>query len=588
MRTSFNRRLSILTAILVAAGILLFAQIASFPFHADAAAYLEDQANNSYRQLRDLIPDRGRIMDRNGDLLAANVMEYTIGASPNLILDKPKASHLLAGALKDDENRILKLLDQPDSQYVVLADQADTATAQKVTQLNLLGLTLQPVPKRIHPQGSLAAQLIGFVAGRDEDGSRRGYVGVEGEYNSELAGQVQTQPISPIPFEVNALDQPPPGHDIVLTIDRSIQYLAETQLQTAINKYGAVGGSVIVMDPRTGEILGMASYPSFDPDAFYKTTDPAVLKNPAVSDFYEPGSAFKIVTGSVALQSGKMTPDWTYYDQSPLVVGGRQIFNWDRAGHGSQSFVDVFVNSWNIGTSHIAMTLGPDIFYKGLKDFGVGQRTGIDLEGEAAGILHTPGDLYWSDSDLATNSFGQGLTVTPLQMLSFTNVIANGGQMMQPHIRLRTLDADHAIPAIPSAVRTPISPAVAKTMTDIMVRVVQVGEGVHAQVPGYTVAGKTGTAQIPCTPGPGCTDGYDDQLNEATFIGFLPADEPRVSILIKLDKVARFASETAAPAWSDLVKRLVVLMEIPTDQQRQALRAQGGNTALIAGNPLSQ
>ncbi len=583
MKATLKHRLSLLTVFLVAFAALLLARLASFPFQADAAAYLESNANNSYRQLRDLIPDRGRIFDRNGQLLAGNVMDYNITASPNLILNKQKAAAQLATALDDDENRIYKLIKDNDVQYTVLARGVSTEVAQKVAKLGLFGVTTEPVPDRIHPQGSLAAQLIGFVAGRDDQ--RRGYVGVEGGYNSDLAGQVRVQPISPIPFEVNPNDQPPPGRDIVLTIDRGIQYLAETQLQNAVTKYGATGGSVIIMDPRNGEILAMASYPSFDPDAYYKTTDPSVLKNPAVSDIYEPGSVFKIVTGSVALQSGKVTPDWTYYDQSPYSIGGRLIYNWDRAGHGSQNFVDVLVYSWNIGTSHLAVdAMGPTIFYKGLQDFGVGARTGIDLEAESPGVLRRPGDLYWSDADLATSSFGQGgVVVTPLQMLVFANGIANNGQIMQPHIRLKTLDGTHEIPAVPAPGRTPISPMVAHTMTNIMVKVVNEGEGVNAKVPGYTVAGKTGTAQIPCKPGPGCANGYDDQLQEATFVGFLPADEPRVSILIKLDNVGRFASETAAPAFAELVKRLVVIMDIPTDAQRQALKAQGGNTALIAG-----
>ncbi|MCC7449297.1 MAG: penicillin-binding protein 2 [Anaerolineae bacterium] len=576
MKTTLNRRLSMLTVTLVIIGTLLLTRLASFQFQLDTAAYLQNIANNTYRQLRDLTPERGRIYDRNGELLAGNMMEYEIGASPLLITDKPKAARELAAALNDDETRIFNLIKDDDVKYVILAKPVSAEVAQKIAKVNQLGVQTAPIPKRIYPQGSLAAQIIGFVGGAGD--SRRGYVGVEGGYNSDLAGQVRVQPISPIPFEVNTNDQPPPGRDIVLTIDRSIQYLAETELQDAITKYGATGGSIIIMDPRTGEILAMASYPTFDPNAYFKE-DAEAMRNPAVSDVYEPGSVFKIVTASVGLQSGKLTPDWTYYDRSPLIIGGRAIYNWDRAGHGSQNFVDVLVHSWNIGTSNMALTMGPSIFYKGLEDFGVGQRTGIDLEGEANGIFRKPGDLYWSDADIATNSFGQGVAVTPLQMLSFANAIANKGQMMQPHIRLKTIDGNRVYVAQPSAGRTPISPEVARIMTDIMVQVVQRGEGKSGSVKGYTIAGKTGTAQIAC---PTCKEGYDPDLQEASFVGFLPADEPRVSILIKLDKVGRFASETAAPAFAKLVKRLVVIMNIPTDDQRRALREQGGNTGLIA------
>jgi cell division protein FtsI/penicillin-binding protein 2 len=579
MKATFNRRLSLLTVTLIVIGMLLLGRLASFQFDLDTASYLQNSASNSYRQLRDLIPDRGRIFDRNMELLAGNTMEYGIGVSPRLIINKAKVAHDLAVALGDDERHIFDAIDN-DKVYVLLARPVSGEVAQKVARLGYLGVVTEPIPKRIYPQGSLAAQVIGFVGG-DGD-SRRGYVGVEGAYNNLLAGQVRVQTNSQIPFEVNPGDVAPAGQDIVLTIDRSIQYLAETELQDAITKYGAVSGSIIIMDPRNGEILAMASYPNFDPNAYYKAA-PEEMKNAAVSDIYEPGSVFKIVTAAVALQSGSVTPDWTYYDSSPYIVGGRAIYNWDRAGHGSQNFVDVLVYSWNIGTSHLSVeAMGPKVFYKGLQDFGVATKTGIDLEGEENGILKRPGDTYWSDSDLATNSFGQGLSITALQMLAFTNVIANNGQMMQPHVRLKTIDGDRVIKAIPSAVRTPISVDVAHTIRDIMIKVVNdpAGEGKNARVPGYTVAGKTGTAQIAC---PTCPEGYETAFQNATFVGFLPADEPRVSILIKLDKVSQFASQTAAPAFAKLVKRLVVIMGIPTDEQRRQLRAQGGNTALIAG-----
>jgi cell division protein FtsI/penicillin-binding protein 2 len=579
MKATLNRRITLLTAVLIVTGILLLARLASFQFDLDTASYLQNSASNSYRQLRDLIPDRGRIFDRNMELLAGNMMEYEIGVSPNYITNKRKAAHDLAVALNEDEEKIFRKIDVGnDVKYVQLARRVPNDVAQKVIKLNLLGVQTAPIPKRIYPQGSLAAQVIGFVGG-DGD-SYRGYVGVEGAYNSELAGQVRVQTSSAIPFEINPNDQPPPGKDIVLTIDRSIQYLAETELYDAIQKNGAVSGSIIIMDPRNGEILAMASYPTFDPNAYYEVAADEMM-NPATSAIYEPGSVFKIVTGSLALQSGKVTPDWTYYDGSPYMVGGRAIYNWDRRGYGSQNFVDVLVKSLNIGTSHLAVeAMGPQIFYDGLKAFGVGSRTGIDLEGEEAGIVRRPGDTFWSDSDLATNSFGQGLSITPLQMLCFTNVIANKGQMMQPHIRLRMLDGGRIIPNEPTAVRTPISSEVARIMTDIMIQVVNEGEGKKARVEGYTIAGKTGTAQIPCAT---CQGGFEPDLHWASFVGFLPADEPRVSIIIKLDKVGRFASETAAPSFAQLVRRLVVIMGIPTDEQRRILREQGGNTAMIAG-----
>jgi cell division protein FtsI/penicillin-binding protein 2 len=207
MKATLNHRLSMLTVLLIVIGGLLLARIASFPFEVDAAAFLKDRSSNSYRQLRDSIPDRGRILDRNGEILATNVMEYNIGVSPNLIINKEAAAKRIAEALGDDESRIFKLINNDDSGNVALANLVDTAVAQRVDRLNQLGIQLSPVPQRIYPQQSLAAQIIGFVAGRDEDSSRRGYVGVEGAYNSELAGKSKLQSVSSIPFEVNSNDQ---------------------------------------------------------------------------------------------------------------------------------------------------------------------------------------------------------------------------------------------------------------------------------------------------------------------------------------------------------------------------------------------
>lgn len=584
MKITFNRRLSLLTIIIVIVGVLLFARLASFQFQLDMVAYLQNVANRGYTNVQDRIPERGSILDRNGELFAVNTTQYIIGVSPIYITDKEKAAQLLAKILNDDPRRILNLVNSSAQYELVTRQPVSVEIAQKVGNLSLLGVKIDAQPERIYPHNSLAAQVIGFYGW---DGTaRRGYTGIEGYYDKELAGQSRITEASTIPFDVNANDLPPPGKTIKLTLDRSIQYLAETELQDAITKYGAVSGSILIMDPRNGEVLAMASFPSFDPNTYYNASRDKI-HNPIVSDTYEPGSVFKPVTLSVALRSGKVTPESTYIDVGcTRKYGGLNICDWNRAANGSQSVTDILVHSWNLGTSWLAYdVMGPDIFYKGLEDFGVGQRTGIDLEGEASGILRTPQNAAayggWSPPDLATNSFGQGLSVTPLQLLSFINTIANEGKMMQPHIRLETIDGNRRIPATPVVVRSPISPEIAHTIRDIMIKVVSdpQGEGIHARVPGYTIAGKTGTAQIPDPTQP---NGYDLDLQNASFTGFLPADEPRVSILIKLDKVTGFASETAAPAFAKLVKRLVVLMNIPPDDERHKLQAQGGITALIS------
>jgi cell division protein FtsI/penicillin-binding protein 2 len=524
----------------------------------------------------DKAPVRGVIYDRNMQVMAANQTLWKIYVSPNYVSDKASAAASLAKVLGDSESRILTLISGPNTALITQSP-ISTEMAQQIETLDIFGVNFEAVPKRIYPHGELASQVVGFVGwdGRE----RRGYTGVEGNYNGDLAGQKLITELSNIPFDANANSSPPPGRSVVLTIDRTLQYIAEEELLDAVNTYGAVSGSVLVMDPRTGEILAMAGYPTFDANA-YAEAKPEYLKNPVVSDAYEPGSVFKIVTAALALRSGKITPDWTYLDKRVFQIGGVSIYNWDRAGHGSQNFSQILIYSWNVGTSTLSVeVLGQEAFYKGLKDFGVGDPTGIDLEGEAPGFLKEPGiSLYWSDSDLATNSFGQGLTVTPLQMLSFANVIANGGLMMQPHVRLATIDGDRLIKSEPVPVRSPITPDVAAQIRDILVQAVNIGEARAGRIPGIQIAGKTGTAQFVDS----ATGQYDPTLQMATYVGFFPADEPRVSILIKLDKVSTFASESAAPAWSKLAQRIAVAMNIPTDAQRAELRAAGGQTDQIS------
>ena len=410
------------------------------------------------------------------------------------------------------------------------------------------------------------------------------FFNAEGHYNSELAGQNSFTDDSPIPFEVNSNSVSQAGDDIYLTIDRSIQALAESSLQQALKDNHSPSGSVIITDPRNGEILAMASYPNFDPNSFYNV-DPALMRNPAVSDLYEPGSVSKIVTMASALDSGKVPRNWTYFDSGVLNIGGQNIYNWDHAGHGSTTFDTVLIQSYNIGTSEVALAMGADAnknytFYDYLTShWGVNERTGIDMEGEATGVLHVPGDSIWSDSYLATNSFGQGLEVTPIQMIAYANVIADDGKMMQPHVVLKRVHNGVTYPSQPYVVRTPVSADAAHQIRDIMVQVISspIGEGHKAAVDGYTIAGKTGTAQF-YNPD---LQTYDPTYNENSFVGFLPADEPRVSIFLKIDHINDFASQTTAPAFSDLVSKLVVLMNIPDDAERAQLKQQGGNTALI-------
>jgi cell division protein FtsI/penicillin-binding protein 2 len=321
------------------------------------------------------------------------------------------------------------------------------------------------------------------------------------------------------------------------------------------------------MDPRNGDILAMASQPEFNPNNFADIEDPDLLRNPAITDVYEPGSVMKVLTIASALEKGAITPDWTYNDQGRLELGGVVIENWDNNAYGVVDVAQILIQSLNIGATNVALEMGTDAFYSMMRTFGLGQKTGIDLYNEESGIIKVPGDSDWSESDLGTNSFGQGVSVTPIQMITAFAAIANDGIMRQPRVVKQIITDDGIQEAQPITIRRVLSEETANTITDMMVRTIN--EGVpQAILPGYTIAGKTGTAEIPTALS------YEQGANSSitSFIGFLPADDPQVVILVKLDRPnAYWGSRVAAPVFKRLVDRLVILLEIPVDDVRRGL-----------------
>src|SRR5664279_4445815 len=564
----FRRRLPVvIIGLFVGSGILLVRLLMfQFPLDPRTTTYLDDLRDSGYTRTLSLAGARGNIYDRHGEVLAVNTLEYRIGASPNLVADARTTATQLSTILGIDELKIYNNLTS-DAAWVLIAPSVSADLDQKVRQLNLPEIQMDTVPHRSYPQGPVAAQVLGFVGG-----DLKGYYGVEGHYNDQLAGRIYQSSTSSIPFIVPSTDvQPDRGSDVVLTIDRDVQFIAESELLDDINTYGGTGGSIIVENPRTGEILAMASYPSFDPNTYFNIQDESQLTNPSISDQYEPGSVFKILTMASALDTGAITPDFTYVDQGVLQVGGVKIQNWDHKAYGTVDATGILVNSLNIGAATVALKMGPTNFYTMMDKFGIGHPTGIDLEGEQAGTMYVPGDDNWSEANLGENAFGQAIAVTPLQMITAASAIANGGLMMQPHVVYQILDGSQVIPSHPATLGRPISAQTAQAVTQMMVAVVNDGLDGKASVPGYTIAGKTGTAQI-ATP-----IGYEQGASIASFIGFFPADDPQVIVLIKLDRPKDYwGSQTAAPAFAKLAERLAILLEIPNDAIRNQLTAQGG------------
>jgi cell division protein FtsI/penicillin-binding protein 2 len=368
------------------------------------------------------------------------------------------------------------------------------------------------------------------------------------------------------------MPQLPDGASVVLTIDRNIQAAAEEVLDRAVDDNGAESGTIIVLDPKTNEILAMATTPRLDLNQYWRYSE--VFKgstpfNRAVSQTYEPGSVFKILTMAAALDKGVVTPDTEFLDTGVFEIGGTFIYNWNRGAWGPQTMQGCLQHSLNVCLAWVGSQLGAKDFYTYMQAFGIGHLTGVDLAGEVPGRLKIPGDADWYDADLGTNSFGQGVAVTPLQMAVAAAAIANEGKLMAPRVVRSLIDKGHQFDTQPRVVGLPISAKTARTLSEMLARSLE-EEASDALVEGYRVAGKTGTAEIP-TP-----YGYSSNATNASFVGWGPVDDPRFLVYIWLEKPesSPWGSVVAAPVFRQMVERLVVLMNIPPDNVRRKMLSQ--------------
>ncbi len=502
-------------------------------------------------------PSRGVIYDRNLAVLAGNGNDYQVGVSPSLIVEAEEMATALAPILQEPRRDLEQKLTS-DYPFELLAGRISPEAADAIRSLPYIDdIQLDPLPRRIYPQNELMCHVLGFV---DFDGV--GGAGLEGYYQTELAGEAASAVINISPLTKQESVIAREGADLVLTIDRTVQYTIEQHLARALETYQAESGTIIVMDPRTGAILAMANNPCYDPYDFYDAQEDLLL-NPIVSQQYEPGSVMKLITMAAALDSGTVTPQTTYYDSGVIVLGGHAMYNWDRSARGTVDMTNLLAHSLNVGAATIASWMGPDTFYSYFQRFGYGRPTGIDLMSEASGQMPLPGDSNWTESSLGTNAFGQGLAVTPLQMISAVSALANDGSLMQPYIVQEIHKDGQVLTHKPTVLSRPVSEQTADQITAMAINAVRT-EVFGAQVEGYTVAGKTGTAQIP--------EGgiYHPTDTIGSFIGWLPADAPEVIVLVKLDrpKASPWGSMTAAPVFAELATELVALLNIPPDSVR--------------------
>lgn len=509
---------------------------------------------------RKLQSPRGTIYDRNGRPLAMSVVTKSLYADPKMIKQSPsEVAELIAPYVTMSKEDIVKSL-QEDTAFVwidrMMEPEKSKAVAQLIEDKNLEGLNFVEESKRYYPNGNLAAQVLGFV-GTDD----KGLDGLEMVLDDELKGGIQKELVATdrkgnaIFGSVLSKYLPDKGKSVTLTIDASIQFIAERALDKAMEDTGAKHASVIVMDPKTGEILAMANRPTYDPNHYSQGSEED-FKNIAVTNLYEPGSTFKPIIASAALASGKWKLDTVYNDKGAFAANGHIIRNWDGEGYGPVRLLDILKYSLNTGMAEIGTLTGADILSKYVRDYGFGSETGIELPGEGAGILYNPEDM--SKLDVATMSIGQGIAVTPLQMVRAFGALANGGAMMKPHIikSYSNSQGDVTSTTETSVVGQPVPAETVKTIVDILEKEVSEGGGTKAMVEGYHFAGKTGTAQKLDTK----HGGYLDGQYIASFIGFGPVEDPKFVVLVVIDdpqKGSYYGSQIVAPVFKDIVSQLV-------------------------------
>ena len=520
-------------------------------------------------------PARGEIYDRYGHLLAGNKTVYEVGVDLTVHPDEQTIAleaQMVLGM--DSAKAMAKMTAVPaGTQYIVLddfvsADKADqlikdqdSAHKADPSGRNLDALDFKAHLMRSYPENDLASNLLGFVT---QD--NHGYLGIEEKYDNILAGIPETLLVPADPRRVAEYPKIPPGQTIILTIDREIQASIETILDAALTSTGSSSGTIIVMEPRTGEILGMSSTPRMNLNEYTRINDIFPGETPfdrAISEAYEPGSVAKIFTMAAALDTGTVKPDTRFLDTGVITVGGRNIYDWDGGAWGWQDMTGCLAHSLNVCLAWVSTQMGNDTFYSYMQRFGLGHPTGVDLAGEVTGRLKLPGDTDWYPVDLGTNAFGQGVAITPIQMVMGASAIANDGKMVYPHILYGQVQEGHQSNMSPQVVGTPISAQTAHTLSEMLVNSLE-SESSTARVAGYQIAGKTGTAQIPTSYG------YDPNDINASFIGWGPVDDPRFLVYIWLEKPQsnKAASVVAAPIFKQVIEKLIVLMGIPPDVVR--------------------
>ena len=526
-----------------------------------------ERAKEQLQESRSLQTPRGTIFDRGGKELAISHMAKSLYADPREVKDPDGLAKKLAPLIKMDETVLRERL-KVKGGFIWLKRTLEPAEYQSVAEViakeKIRGLDFQEESRRVYPNDFLAAHILGFV-GTDD----KGLTGIEMAMDATIRGQTHKQILDtdskgiPIFKSIFAFQKPKSGHSIYLTIDSAIQFAVEQALDNAITRTKAQAATMIVMNPKTGEILAMASRPAFNPNSFfrYKEQD---WRNRAIATIYEPGSTFKSIVAASAFQEKVVTAQEMFYDSGAIDVGGRVIQNWDGGSYGSMPFSDFVKYSINTGFAEVAMRMGGPRMLKYSEAFGLGKATGIELPGEEEGILLSLKSMQ--PSDVATMGIGQAVAVTPLQLITAVSALANDGKLMKPHIIKEIRDSDGLLVSYstPQVVRQAVSPEVAHELVGLMEKVLTEGGGKRARVEGYRFAGKTGTAERLRDNGAG----YDPGRYIASFVGFGPVEDVQLAGLVVIDspRGLYYGGEIAAPVFAEAMGQIVRILGVRPSQ----------------------
>ena len=540
---------------------------------------LAQRANDEHIKNLTLDAPRGLIYDINGKLLATNVMRDDVYVEPlQFTLDHPDAAQSDLEALITTLHQVLPKVSVEKLQQAFASGQytariaigIDPSQSEQLRKLQLSDVFLEPRTLRIYPGGSLAAQILGFVT--QNDSNNHGNYGIEGQYDALLEGKpgsfTAAKDLQGNPLVGSINEQPPvSGANLTLTIDNSVEYMVSAALADTVKNLQAESGTVVVINAHTGAVVAMAGEPTFDPNHYgqYATLrgclgSEDVYFNPALYCGYEPGSTMKLVTMAAALDQGLITPDTTLNDTGCMTfTDAPEVCNWEYKAYGTESMTQVLIHSANVGAAHVAHDiLGANRYYPYLSSFGFGQPTNIDGP-EEAGVYLSPKDQNWTISDLTRQAFGQSILATPIQVAMAYEAVANGGVMMYPYL-VSKIDANGKMVATqPRIEQRVISTHAAQLLTGMLTQAAQFGTAMLAQVPGYSIAAKTGTAT---------TQGISADQTEASVAGFIPASNPQFVILVKIDRPQKaiYGSTAAAPLWKTIAQQLMWYYAVPPDK----------------------